>query len=76
MTFVKVEEKRGDYLLVYYIDRQKRKQGELYCYKTEGKEPSNETLLYVEVYKDGEFLYKHWKKLTGEFNRDSDTVKV
>ncbi len=63
MRYTKVEENNGGYLLVYFVDNQNRKQGELYCYKTEGKLPTSENLLYTEEYKNGQFLFKNWMKL-------------
>lgn len=63
MKYTKVEEHSGDCLLVYFVDNQNRKQGELHCYKTEGKLPTSENLLYTEEYKNGQFLFKNWMKL-------------
>jgi hypothetical protein len=63
MKFTKVEEQRNEYLLVYFVDSQQRKQGELLCYKTEGKLPSQENLLFIEEYKDNVLLDKRWMKL-------------
>ena len=63
MKFTKIEEQRGPYLLVYFTDPQKRKQGELLCYRTDGKFASQENLLFIEVYKDDLLLDRRWMKL-------------
>ncbi len=63
MLFRKVEEEQGDCLLVYFTDSENRKQGELLCYRTEGKLPMNENLIYTEEYKDGQLMYKIWRRL-------------
>ena len=63
MKFTKIEEQRGQYLLVYFTDPQQRKQGELLCYRIDGKLPSQENLVFTEEYKDGLLLDKHWRKL-------------
>jgi hypothetical protein len=63
MTYTKVEELKGEYLLVYFTDSKSQKQGELLCYKTEGKFPSVENLLFIEEYKDDLLLDKRWMKL-------------
>jgi hypothetical protein len=63
MKYTKVEEIKGEYLLIYFVDKENLKQGELLCYKTEGKLPSTENLLYTEEYKNGEFITKNWMKL-------------
>jgi hypothetical protein len=63
MKFTKVEEQKGEYLWVYFTDSQQRKQGELLCYKTEGKLPSQENLLFVEQYENDILLNKKWMKL-------------
>ncbi len=63
MKYTKVELQRGEYWLVYFTDSQQKKQGELLCYKTEGKLPSHENLLYVEEYKNDLLLEKKWMKL-------------
>ncbi len=63
MRYTKVEEHRGEYWLVYFNDSQLRKQGALLCYRTEGKLPSTENLLFIEEYKDDMLLDKRWMKL-------------
>lgn len=63
MKYTKVEESKGDCMLVYFVDQQKQKQGELLCYRTEGKLPSEDTLLFIEEYKDGLLLDRKWMKL-------------
>ncbi|HWZ21915.1 MAG TPA: hypothetical protein VNW06_04635 [Cytophagaceae bacterium] len=63
MVYKKVEEVQGDYLLVYFVDIENRKQGQLLCYKTEGRLPLNENLIYTEDYKDGQSMYKIWNLL-------------
>ena len=63
MIYKKVEEMQGDCLLVYFVDNENQKQGELFCYKTGGKLPMNENLLYSEEYKDGQSMYKIWNLL-------------
>ncbi len=63
MQFTKVEEKNGEYLYMYFVDEQKQKQGELFCYKTEGKLPVSENLFFTEDYVDGEFKRRTWVKL-------------
>jgi hypothetical protein len=63
MTYTKVEEQRGEYLLVYFTDSASQKQGDLFCYKTEGKFASAENLLFIEEYKDDLLLDKKWMKL-------------
>ena len=66
MTFTKIEELKGEYLLIYFVDSNNCKQGELLCYKTEGKLPGNENLLYSELYKNNEPFEKNWFKLPEE----------
>jgi hypothetical protein len=66
MRFTKVEEQKGNYQLIYFTDSDNRIQGEFCCYKTEGKLPSAETLLYTKQYKDGEVLSQSWVKLPEE----------
>ena len=63
MIYKKVEEMQGANLLVYFVDSENKKQGELLCYKTDGKLPMNENLLYSEEYKDGQSMYKIWNLL-------------
>ena len=63
MKYTKVEEHKGEFCLIYFIDNQQRKQGELLCYKTEGKLPSSENLIFAEEYKDDLLLDKKWMKL-------------
>ncbi len=63
MKYKKVEETEGEYLMVYFVDKENLKQGELLCYKTEGKLASSENLLYTEEYKNGQSLVKNWMKL-------------
>ena len=63
MKYTKVEEQKGEFWLVYFTDNSARKQGALLCYRTEGKLPSQENLLYVEEYKDDQLVDKKWMKL-------------
>ena len=63
MKYTKIEERKGEFCLVYFTDNQKRKQGELLCYRTEGKLTSYENLLFTEEYKDDLLLDEKWMKL-------------
>ncbi len=63
MVYRKIEEVMEDCLLVYFVDSNNRRQGELFCYKTEGRLPSTENLLFTELYKEGILLTKKWMKL-------------
>lgn len=60
MNFHKKEDTNGDLVWVYFVDDENRIQGDLFCYKTLGKFPAEENLVYIESYKDGIVLHKEW----------------